>query len=383
MADTGTEKKQGAQRLLFIDNIRILLICLVITTHSAITYGGLGSWYYVDTTGNGTMAPFILSLICIVNQSFFMGFFLLISAYFVPSSIGRKGTAAFVRDRLVRLGIPLVVWIVLMNALIILIIRLGTGTLPDGWESIFDPVTGHALGPMWFVFLLLIATLLYVAWVTIRPPGPPRDQQSSAFPEVIPIVALGLLLGLVTAVVRIFLPIGSFSFFNFQPPFFPQYIAFFIIGIWAARNNWFDKIPSRTGKICAVAATILIAILPAFYLLTIGSGEGISLIRGGLHWQAFLFAFWEMMAGVMIIVGLLWMFSRWFKNQGPVTRAMAGDSYTVYIIHPVIIISLALVLTGIALPPIAKFAIELPLAICCAFVLAHLIRAVPGVKRVL
>lgn len=39
------------------------------------------------------------------------------------------------------------------------------------------------------------------------------------------------------------------------------------------------------------------------------------------------------------------------NSQGPVARAMAGDSYTVYIIHPVVLILLALVFSAFALPP--------------------------------
>ena len=33
-------------RLLFIDNLRSVLIVLVLTMHAAVTYSGLGSWYY-------------------------------------------------------------------------------------------------------------------------------------------------------------------------------------------------------------------------------------------------------------------------------------------------------------------------------------------------
>ena len=35
-------------RLLFIDNLRILLICLVVVQHLAVTYGATGFWYYRD-----------------------------------------------------------------------------------------------------------------------------------------------------------------------------------------------------------------------------------------------------------------------------------------------------------------------------------------------
>jgi peptidoglycan/LPS O-acetylase OafA/YrhL len=62
---------------------------------------------------------------------------------------------------------------------------------------------------------------------------------------------------------------------------------------------------------------------------------------------------------------------------------MAADSYTVYVFHPVVLVSLSLLFAGVALPQLAKFAIVLPLAIAISFILAHLIRAVPGVDRVL
>ena len=382
MTVTGPLQKRSGPRLQFIDNIRILLICLVIATHCSITYGGPGSWYFTDP-GNGPGTPLILTMLDALNQAFFMGFFILVSAYFIPASIGRKGRDQFARDRLVRLGIPLVAWLLFINPLIMLIVRLGTGTLPMSWESLLDPVTGAGLGPMWFVFFLLVATFAYLIWTGYSRPAQPVDEKPHPFPAFTSIFALGILLGIVTAIVRVFLPIGSMWLFGFQLPFFPQYIASFIIGIYAAQNNWFDDIPSRAGKACTVAALLLVAVLPVFLYLTTNSPAGLELVRGGLHGQAVLFAFWEQMAGVMIVTAMLWIFSLKFNNQGPVARAMAGDSYTVYIIHPVVLILLALAFMGVALPTLAKFAIVLPLAICISFGLAHVIRTVPGVTRVL
>jgi glucans biosynthesis protein C len=374
--------KNSGPRLLYIDNIRILLICLVITTHCSITYGGPGSWFFTDP-GNSPVTPFILSVIDLLNQSFFMGFFVLVSAYFVVGSLLRKGRSRFTRDRLVRLGIPLLVWVLLINPLILLIILRGTGTLPMPPATLLNPLTGAGLGPMWFVFFLLVATFAYLLWTGFSKPALPADQESHPFPGFASIVALGILLGIVTAVVRIFLPIGSMWLFGFQLAFFPQYIAAFIIGIYAAQNNWFDDIPARVGKTCAVAALLLVAIQPVFVYLILNSPDGFSQVVGGLRGQAVLFAFWEQMAAVMIITAMLWIFSLRLNHQGPVARAMAGDSYTVYIIHPVVLILLALAFAGLALPSLAKFLIVLPLAIGLSFALAHVIRAVPGVTRVL
>ncbi len=36
------------KRLLYLDNLRILLICGVLIDHLAVTYGSVGSWMYRD-----------------------------------------------------------------------------------------------------------------------------------------------------------------------------------------------------------------------------------------------------------------------------------------------------------------------------------------------
>jgi hypothetical protein len=382
MSDTEPAGRTDKPRLLYIDNLRILVISLVIVSHCSITYGGPGSWYFTDP-GNAPGIPFVLAVIDTLNQSFFMGFFTLVSAYFVLPSLLRKGREKFAHDRLVRLGIPLIFFVLVINPFLTCLLLAAGTPLPMPIATLLNPVTGPAFGPMWFVWFLLLATAAYLLWTAYRPPAKPGSVPLRPVPGLAAIAGFGLLIGIVTAVLRIFLPIGSTWFFNFQFPFFPQYIALFIVGIWAAENRWFDAIPDHLGKTCTLIALALIAIEPFFLYSVLNSPGGISLITGGLHWQAVCYALWEQMACVMIITSLIWVFSRRFNAQGPVTKAMAADAYTVYIFHPVVLVSLALLFAGIALPQLAKFAIVLPLAIALSFGLAHLIHSIPGVDRVL
>lgn len=382
-ADTG---KKSTARLLYIDNLRIVLICLVISTHTAITYGGTGSWYFIQSA-TGTLAPALLTLLTVLNQAFFMGAFILISAYFIPGSLLRKGSRKFAHDRLVRLGIPLLVWVVVLDPVLEYIgfsaAGRDLGSFGSYWVSCFTRFPDIMFGPMWFVAFLLLATFAYLLWIQIFPAAKPGDRPLIAFPGFYGLLGLGLLLGLVTALVRLILPIGSMWFLGFQLPFFPQYIAFFIFGIIAAQNHWFDAIPEKTGKACAILALVLVIAEPLLLSVLSGTPAGIAAVRGGFTGQAVLFAFWEQVAGVMITIGLIWLFSVRLNNQGPVAKAMAGDAYTVYIIHPFVIVLLAIALSGLALPALAKFALVLPLAIIIVFGAAHLIRAIPGVSRVL
>jgi glucans biosynthesis protein C len=100
------ETSGSTSRLFYIDNLRIFLISLVVLLHFNITYGAPGSWYYNESEA-GFPAIIVQAMFNITNQSFFMGMFFMISAYFTAASIQRKSIGRFLKDRLVRLGIPL------------------------------------------------------------------------------------------------------------------------------------------------------------------------------------------------------------------------------------------------------------------------------------
>ena len=62
---------------------------------------------------------------------------------------------------------------------------------------------------------------------------------------------------------------------------------------------------------------------------------------------------------------------------------MSASTYTVFIIHPLVIVFLALFFRNVRVFPLFKFLLLAPLALVICFVLAHFIRLIPGLKRVL
>src|SRR5512136_1594292 len=110
---------KAAVRLLFVDNIRVFLTILVILHHTMIIYAGTGSWGLYTEGRQDTITTVIGGWFCGVNQAYFMSLFLLISAYFVPGSYDRKGAGHFVKDRLIRLGIPLALYSWIIRPLLI------------------------------------------------------------------------------------------------------------------------------------------------------------------------------------------------------------------------------------------------------------------------
>ncbi len=368
-------------RLFFIDNLRILLIVLVVLHHLAITYGAPGSWYYIEGQPD-MIATILFSLFVAINQAFFMGFFFMISGYFTPGSFDKKGALPFFRDRLLRLGIPLLFYVIFIDPLINYVLALSrgfSGSFLDFLGLYIRNYRGLGSGPLWFLEALLIFAGAYVLW---------RLLVKSTYREIkIPgntgIAIFALTLGIVSFIVRIWLPIGwNFELLNLQLPFFPQYIAMFIIGLIAYRGNWFLQISNEKGKFWLKTTLIAIFFLPVLFVAGAPGGDP-SAFFGGLHWQAFAYALWEQILCAAIIITLLVFFREKYNYQGRLLKAMSASAYTVYIIHAPVIVFLALGLRGLVMYPLLKFVLVAPLAVSLCFLLSNYIRKLPIARNIL
>ncbi len=386
-----TEVKAGARvRLYFVDNLRILLITLVVLHHLAITYGHTGGWYYYEGQPD-ELTTILFTIFTAVNQAFFMGFFFMISGYFTPGSYDRKGTGPFLKDRLLRLGIPLLFYIIIIEPLLLYVLAINTrgfeGSLWQFLARLFESqyLENFSLGtgPLWFVEALLIFAVIYALWRRLlKPQVPVPPQRGGKVPGNMAIAIFALALGVITFIVRIWLPIGwNFDLLNLQLPFFPQYIALFILGLIAYRYNWFLGISEATGKLWLKITIALIALLPVMFI--VGGAEDPTPFMGGLHWQALVLALWEQLLCMGMIITLLVWFRKRFNHQGSLAKTMSASAYTVYIIHAPVAVLVALALQDISLYPLIKYPLVALIVVPLCFLLGNYIRKLPLARNIL
>ena len=371
------------ERLFFIDNLRILLIILVIMFNLALLYGSpIGNRPYHGSQPPGIIESIIESTLYLsflaVTESFFMGFFFMISGYFTPGSYDRKGALLFFKDRLLRLGIPLLFYIIFIHPIMGYAISLSTKQFSGSFLDFLALYIGNyrvlGSGPLWFLEALLIFDGAYVLWR--------RWVKSAKLESKIPgnkaIAIFALFLGVVTFIVRIWIPsYWNFEPLNFEIRFFPQYIAMFIVGLIAYRGNWFLQIPKETGKLWLRVSIVLIMLFPFLLELYTVTGNP-TRYYGGFYWQAFTYALWEQFIGMAIIIALSSIFREKYNTRGRLLEAMSKNAYTVYIIHAPIIVFLALSLQGITMNPLLKFALVAPLAVAVCFLISNYIRKILG-----
>jgi membrane-bound acyltransferase YfiQ involved in biofilm formation len=195
------------------------------------------------------------------------------------------------------------------------------------------------------------------------------------------IIAFILVLAPLSFVTRLFIPIGE-EWQHIGMAFFPQYILLFSVGILAYRLGWLPDLPTRLGKIWSIIAILCIVALPVI-MISSGSAEGFTPFLGGLTWQSALLSTWEAVYCVSMAILMLSLFRRRFDFQGSLARFLSKNAYSVYIIHPLVIIPLAYVFRGVSLDPLLKFALISPVAVALCFLVSALIRRIPYADHVL
>ena len=379
--DTGVQPRPqapGRVRLFFLDHLRAALTILVVLHHLAVIYGANAAFYYVEPPGPRDRLAFLLLLLFVLfNQAFFMGFFFLISGYFTPGSFDRKGPEVFFKDRLLRLGIPLAIYVLVLSPIASIGLYQMPSSLthlpPFSWQQ-FPNLLG--VGPLWFAEMLLIFGLGYVIWRHNRGQTEPPERVYPP-PSYLAVGLFILALAASSYVIRIVVPLAlTIPFFGFPTlAYLPQYLSFFILGAIAFRRNWFQTIPGDLGKMGFVLAAVsTIVLFPLAF-----SGD----FLGNGHWQSAVYALWDSAFSVGMCLGLLTLFRRFFNRQSRSGRFLSQQAFTVYIIHIPVIVLMALALRGIQLESLLKFAMVALIGVPLCFVLASLVRKIPFASRIL
>ncbi len=147
-------------RLYFLDNLRAVVILLVVLLHASITYMAYApEWWYVLDPDQGIGWTMLVLLVDVPNmQALFF-----VAGFLALPSLARRGTGGFVREKLIRLGVPWVFGVVVLAPLITYMIFISRGIerpylefwAGDFWGAWFQQAVYWFLGALLVLFLLL------------------------------------------------------------------------------------------------------------------------------------------------------------------------------------------------------------------------------------
>ncbi len=361
-------------RLSFIDNIKILLTILVVMHHAGQPYGPTGGrWPLTHAEHERMLGPFFH-----VNASYFMALFFLISAYFLPRAYERKGAVKFLKDRLLRFGVPVLFFGLIVFPVLFWLFDPKAANFPAFWFQSVIVEHKFEFGHLWFLSHLLVYAVIYVilgrlGWLGKQGVTPRR------FPSNLTIAAYVTGLAMVSIVVRHWFPIDRWVFIGVPTELahLPQYFSFFVIGILAYRFGWLQDIPRRTGQLWLA---IGIATVAFRYTYTAARWR---FLRGPGTALDFIWNLWEALLCVGMCLGLIYLFRACCNWQGTFHRFLSVNAYGVYLFHLPILIAIQVALEQTAYGPVTLTLISGVATLAACYLLTAMLRWIPGVKRVL
>ena len=365
------------QRFVWIDNLRVAMIILVVILHTAVTYSGLGGWYYKENEEVDLFSTLFFAFYLSFTQAYFMSLLFMISGYFTQRSLERKGSAKFISGRLKRLAIPLLIYIFIIHPIAVKFVY------PDlSWSWYVGGIKEFSFvswtGPLWFLEALLIFSFIYILVYKLILRSKLRVKfELSTFN----VIFLILLITLCAFLVRLVCPIGS-DFYNLQFGFFSAYVFMFGLGIVAYSSGLLEKINFRDGK-----KWLFISLglgIPAWFLIMFLGGpiDGNMKFEGGLNWTAFFYALWESFFCVSFSLALIGIFKFKLNLSGAFQKFLSDHAFAVFVFHAPVLIGISILLKDLEMHPVAKFFMVFMIAVPMSFIVSWLIRRIPLLDKV-
>jgi len=370
-------------RLAYLDNLKVVLVAGVIAVHVAITYGMHGSWYLQSYDRVAPPVRDAITALGGVGWLFGLGLFFLVSGWLSAPSLERKGAGRFMRERLVRLGLPLVAYTLLVGPVLEYVSVRSDGRSPGLWPFVSDAIWGLDPGPTWFLEALLVFSAALALWWALRPrtaepPAAtgPRGLRGAG------IFAVAAAIAVASFAVRLAFPLGSDQF-HLQLSVFPQYAILFGFGALAGQRGWLEDISPRFTRRCGLAALAAVLILPAILAAGGFFAGSKHAFAGGWHWQALAAAAVEGALAVSACVWLIAAFRRRFDRRGSLARRLGDAAYGAFLLHPPVIVGFAVAVHPLAIASGLKLAIVLVAGISASFGLASAVTRLRPLARVI
>jgi hypothetical protein len=263
-------------------------------------------------------------------------------------------------------------WLVAVLTLMPLykVIFLYSRGLPQEHWTTYLHFNNGGLSQSWLWFLPVLFLFDTVFWSAAKlKPRLPRIPVRAA---VAGVFVLGTLYGFSVSMAGLTGWTKTFIL-DFQNERLLIYFLLFLLGAVCHREGVFDGRPGGKKLYIALAATVWLPMnVYIIVLLTLLFRPGeyfISLPADLLiMWAAFL-------SSMLSMLYLLTMtFRLWVNREGPLARFLNPASYSVYIIHMVVVGGIALLLLDVAIPSLTKYVILTLAAYLVSNVIAHVYR---------
>ena len=337
------------KRLHFLDNLRTFLIFLVVLFHAGVVYEktGMGASWWIVVDPVESDLPGLLNLMLDI---FIMPTIFFVSGYLTPSSLGRRGTRGFLVTRVRRLMVP---WLLAVLTLIPLykVIFLHSRGLPqESWTSYFHVSNGiFSMSWLWFLPALFLFDLLYLPVSRVGLPASRPGLRWAVVAVFLAGLAYSVSVGALGAYGWTKTPLIDFQNERLLP-----YFLVFLLGAVCYRVGVLHDNGRNMKLYIGIAATAWIPMnLYTIVLINFFVRPGEFFVSQGVD-RLLLWIGYHLSLLALLYLAVA-TFKYWFHRQGRLGRELGRLSYSVYILHVVVLGLMALALRATDLPGLVKY----------------------------
>jgi glucans biosynthesis protein C len=365
-------------RLPWIDTLKVATIAGVVVFHAATAYlTDAAGWYYEQRT-TSQLSSWLVGVPGVVLALFLLGPLFLLGGALAARSLARNGTRRFVRGRLLRLGLPLLLFVVVIDPLADLLGHTAQGLAPGVWETFGPASEVRDVGPMWFVAVLLVCSLAYAGWRQLVPPASDPGELRTAHL----VIAVAVFAG-ASFVVRARWPLMGEVVLGLRIAQWPQGAVLFAVGVLLGERGHPERLPSGwrrgTGGI-ACAGCVGVVVLGGLLLAVVGELDP---MLGGWRPAAALLAALEAVTAVTVSVWLVDLAQRWWPAPRPALARASRGAYAAYLLHPLVLVLLSWLLHSLTWVPEVKFVVVASIGVIGSFALGWIVTRPSALARVL
>jgi Acyltransferase family len=369
-----------------LDRARTFLTLVVLLHHAVIPYTHFGhtdprSWIGFDT-------------VVLATDSFFMAMFFFLSGLFTWPGIGRKAAHVFLRDRLLRLGLPFAIAAVTLIPIAYYAVELrlhpGTTFAAFWWKTV--TVGPWPSGPLWFIWVLLVfdltASLLYRVSATLVDPINRMslkgfDRPAEFYGFLVAVTAIGYIPLLVYFGANRWFEFGPFSV---QASRLLLYAFYFFVGVGVGAANFNRGILSEDGGLPKDRWLWLIATLVPYVLMWVMIAIKREILGNPNtlpDWYQAVYGLFYVLFSAAILLTILAFFLH-SKAPGPnLLDRMQADAYGIFLVHYPIVLWLQYWMFDFDWPAIVKATIAFVLTVILSWAATAALRKIPGAGHVL
>jgi glucan biosynthesis protein C len=346
-------------RVVALDNLRVAAMLLGLVTHGVLPYTASGLAGFPVRDGSRTL---FADAIYLGIHDFRMQLFFLLAGFAGTALATRRGVGEFVRNRLVRIALPMGVAVLTVGPLVHLLFTWHAADSGKGWDA---DHAGGWVGPnfhLWFLYYLLLVCVPLVAVLTLGrsiPAGVVRT-----FDTAVRAVATSWWKYPLLAVLSVPILWDMKAWLVDTPTtwlpdvtVYLYYLGFFLTGAVLFRHR--DLLPAvgRRWPIQLGVANLLL--LPLVLWLVITGNWWQRELTGDVPWS---FVGWKA-GGIALgaaytwlsVAGLIGLFQRHLVTQAGWWKYLAGGSYWCYLAGFPIQAALQVWFARVGLPAVTEF----------------------------